>query len=165
MTKTLTKIIEIEYPAISDITNYFEDKNLENLKQKTIEQLKQAGFEPKSLLFRGFNARKLRRVLKKGNDRTKFSNILGCRLPKFAIYAADGNETGPYNLQYSIGTAYDNRKQGLLTKLFGGKDEFTVSCYNKSKLELIKHDIYQIKEGHTFLDALKAIVIYKPKSS
>jgi hypothetical protein len=164
MTQILTKIIEIEYQPISDdITNYFEDESLENLKQKTIKQIKQAYFEPEDLLFRGFNIRRLKRVLKKGTDRTRFSNYIGCYAPRSAIYASDGDGTGPYNLQYSIGIAYNNRKQGLLTKLFGGKDEFTVSCYDKSKFAIIKHDTYQIKKGYTFLDALKAIIIYKPK--
>lgn len=162
MIKILTKIIEIEYLPILNITNYLEDKRLEDLKQKTIEQIKQTGFEPESLLFRGFAARRLRRVSKKGIDRTKFSNYIGCYAPRSAIYASDGDGTGLYNLQYSIGIAYDNRKQGLFTKLFGGEDEFTVSCYDKSGFKRIKHDMYQIK-GCTFLDALKAIIVYKPK--
>ena len=138
--KPNTSILDLEY-SFSDYT-YGETRTKHyfgRLAEKLLNFLKNAGLYESDLCFRGFNPKRLSKLLKTGNDRYKTE--------KGIIYASiegEGNEDvwkmppgkNRWILESAIDRAIQKRRRGLISKILGNEGQFTISVYKGKDLQI-----------------------------
>ena len=160
----LIKLVEIEHQIEIPFAGP-QDPRLIDLKLGTLSRLKERRLYDGNLIYMPFNGGKVPVVCTWGVDiRRHYKN------PGHIFVAMHENEEKgtrrldhANGLEFAIYLGFELRLKTRLARLVGKENDFAIACYDGSffnHYRIFPSD-HSLKEGLTFKDALKCVVLYK----